>query len=847
MKFAIRKLAMTCILPAALFQGALPTDVLAQVAPSAVSKANSGLPTRRVTSARTKPSPNPKASSEKAPPLSLAVPAPKPGTFAAGSQPANTTLVRQVTNGGPQQRPTNGGETDVQRQLRMLYEKSGQEMPAMTLEDLEVPEPQPGVQPGGPGQGDGEEGVMQPRPQYAQPAVPPQKAPNFFERVFLGKKMPPQAPPRPMPQRPQPYATGQMRPGQPAGAMPSNGARPNYQPYQPAQPMPGYNGQRPGMMGPQGTPVQPQGVVQQPARPNAQVQPPQLAPQLQLQQPVLQQPALQQPQVQPAPVPGNQAASGGVTTQPDKPASPAAANEIPLLEEEPEESLEIDLKPQSAGSSSATAVPTVTPGNVIPPAAPDATPVSPGQNLPQPDGAAGSAVEENPFSGLQLSIPESSGTSSNTPATNKPATPDLTTPSITPGVTINKSPAANAILPANPTLTAPAATTQAEEKDPFAEEPLAPSTKEPASQTTPTVNAKATIAPAKPAADTPLAKPAASATGNSSALPTTAKASSDDKEESKPAPDDNLKKLSEATEKDGLKGFCPVVLRQKRQLIEAKPQFKATYAGKKYHFSSNDAKTTFEKSPQLFAPAHATQDAVALLDDDKSLPGTLDYAAWYQGRLYLFANQQNLETFKADPEQYLDDEDSEDLSATLTSGTADKKVTPPATRTPAAQTAVAPAAQTTVQQPAKPANAKSPPAFDDLPVLSENLDDLQPIAPPATPPSVKTLPAKTPNVPKIIGPAKETPAKESSIKESPKSETPKAVTPKAVTPKPVVPKALAPQGPKLGAKAAPSMRQASGTALISMPPQMSAPAAAPRPISPDLLRIVPPKSALPGQ
>lgn len=830
MKFAIRKLAMTCILPAALFQGALPTDVLAQTAPSAVAKANSGLPTRRTTPTRTTPATNAKSSGETTSPLSLARQPSKPRTSAAGSQPANHTLVRQVSSGGQQPRQTNGGETDVQRQLRMLYEKSGQEMPAMTLEDLEVPEPQPGVQPGGPGQEEGDGVVMQPRPQYAQPAVPPQKAPNFFERVFLGRKMPP-PPPRQVPQRPQPYGAGQMRPGQPNGAMPPNGMRPNYQPYQPTAP--GYPGQRPGMMSPQGTPSQPQGVVQQQLPPNSQV-PPQLAPQLQLPQSAQQQPYVQQ---LPTPQPGNQPSTGGVVPPQNKLALPPAANDVPLLDEEPEESLDIDIKPQPAANS--TAAPTVTPGNVIPPAAPDATSASPGENQPQPRAATDSAVEENPFSGLELSVPESAEPSVTTPSATSAAKPDLSAPGVatpsatTSSATTGASAAAKAILPANPTLSAPAAAKPSEEEDPFAAEPVAPAPKESVKPVAPAATSKGTATPAKPAAPVTANAPPQSPAGKQAATEPSV---------SKPGANDNLKKLSDASEKDGLKGFCPVVLRQKRQLIEAKPQFKATYAGKKYHFSSSEARATFEKSPQLFAPAHATQDAVALLDDDKSVPGTLDFAAWFQGRLYLFASQQNLEIFKADPEQYLDDEDSEDLSATLTGGTADnaKVAAPsapaPGVQRPAPQASARPAPSATP----KPVNTKAPPAFDDLPVLSENLDDLEPIAPPAT----STLPVKapaatSPNVPKMIGPAKESPVRETPIKE-----TPKGQSPKAVTPKPVVPKALAPQGPKLGAKVAPIMQRASAT-VISLPPRSSTPPRPPRQISPDLLRIVPPTSAAP--
>jgi hypothetical protein len=64
-----------------------------------------------------------------------------------------------------------------------------------------------------------------------------------------------------------------------------------------------------------------------------------------------------------------------------------------------------------------------------------------------------------------------------------------------------------------------------------------------------------------------------------------------------------------------------------------------------------------------------------------------------------------------------------------------------------------------------------------------------------------------------------------------------------LTPKGVVPKSLVPQGPTLGARVIPNTQRDAGTALISMPPKTGTPRPEPRPISPDLLRVVPPAPA----
>jgi len=841
MKFAIRKLAITCVLPAALWQGPLMSDAFAQNPfPTANSKMNADRPQKRP------------MTNKKAPPAKQQVPATNTQPqYPAAQLPAsnNAAPVYQVANPSAQFQPQQsdqegqgnqeGPETDVQRQLRLLYEKSGREMPAMDLSEMEVPEPQPGVAPSGP------DGATQMPSQFAQPPVPPQKNPNFFERVFLGRKTPPrQAPPRapfvPQPQ-PRPIVPNGMPPGTPPAA--------NYRPYQPGQqPQPGqqvpqgYNGQRPGV------PNQPAATPQ----PNPQQQ---QAPQVMLQRPV------GQPQVIPPPQPGVQAQPQNSVVPPQQIQTPAqfnpqptgggvpqatqqAEDDVPLLDEEPEESLEFDLNPKTAAPPQGNATPLITPsqGAAAPgptanegPTAKEAFGAEPAKPATPTDPAPAS---ENPFSGLRLNIPEAAVPTSR--ARNTPAAGPAQTPAAGPVQTPSASPAANATLPSNP-ATPPAATVlpgkdnpflddedfeENEQTDAFAEpaKPLTPPASQdiapPAVMQAPAATRSFEIAPIQP--------PETTAPRTIKRVAPTAKTVDQPVARTTPlsAADERLKKLADAPEKTGLKGFCPVALRQKGQLIESKPQFNATYRDQKFHFSSIAAKAAFEKEPQLFIPRHGGLDGVSLLDSEKSLPGSLDHAVWYQGQLYLFASAQNRESFVNDPDRFLDHGETKPrvTKTALGPGKAARPTKPQATSPAAipANVTVQPAAQTTPQATA---------SDDDLPVLSDDLEELKltPIETNPTVPTTQGTPARIPTLTPVDA------GKEGSTTR----DAPAPVTPKAKVANPPVAPPTHQPGPQLES---PILKRATrntpASFVVPSTPSRST-TTPPRLISPDL-KLAPP-------
>lgn len=102
----------------------------------------------------------------------------------------------------------------------------------------------------------------------------------------------------------------------------------------------------------------------------------------------------------------------------------------------------------------------------------------------------------------------------------------------------------------------------------------------------------------------------------------------------------------------GLKGFCPVSLRDHRDLVDAQSQFRVVYNEKTYYLSSSDAVAEFHSDPAKYAPAARGCDVIHLAITGEEQEGSLDHAVWYKGRLYLFVSAETMETFVAAPSSH---------------------------------------------------------------------------------------------------------------------------------------------------------------------------------------------------
>lgn len=117
-------------------------------------------------------------------------------------------------------------------------------------------------------------------------------------------------------------------------------------------------------------------------------------------------------------------------------------------------------------------------------------------------------------------------------------------------------------------------------------------------------------------------------------------------------PQSKLELIASRQGMSGLKGFCPVKLRDSRDLVDVNTQFTATFNGKSYAFSSGEALDDFLKAPEKYAPAARGSDVIHLSLTGEELEGSLDHAVWYKGRLYLFTSAETMETFVAAPSSH---------------------------------------------------------------------------------------------------------------------------------------------------------------------------------------------------
>ncbi len=123
-------------------------------------------------------------------------------------------------------------------------------------------------------------------------------------------------------------------------------------------------------------------------------------------------------------------------------------------------------------------------------------------------------------------------------------------------------------------------------------------------------------------------------------------------QESKAQRDQQLYRIMARTGQKGFKGFCPVELRDNRQLVDSRSQYKAKFGLQSYYFSSPEAKSAFEANPARYAPAAGGSDVVLLVNTGEEVAGTLDFTLWYRDRLYMFRSRETVEIFSSDPTRY---------------------------------------------------------------------------------------------------------------------------------------------------------------------------------------------------
>jgi tetratricopeptide (TPR) repeat protein/YHS domain-containing protein len=103
---------------------------------------------------------------------------------------------------------------------------------------------------------------------------------------------------------------------------------------------------------------------------------------------------------------------------------------------------------------------------------------------------------------------------------------------------------------------------------------------------------------------------------------------------------------------DGMKGYCPVVLRDERRLARVSDEFSTEYQAQVYKFSSAAALARFQENPEWYVPAAGGLDIIQVRRGDSVVQRSLDHAVWFRHRLHLFSSAENLATFRAAPREF---------------------------------------------------------------------------------------------------------------------------------------------------------------------------------------------------
>jgi YHS domain-containing protein len=382
------------------------------------------------------------------------------------------------------------------------------------------------------------------------------------------------------------------------------------------------------------------------------------------QQPVTQQPVAtatpapaQGPKLAPLPVPQPAAAPAtppvATTPQaapgiakarsaPELPMLPPVADDAPAFVPEP-------ASPAANGQDVAAAAEAKSP---------EADPFDLANAFPEMSEAAADGVQkETPFTGLALDEADDVDMTTEEPAASTETVE--TKASVPVEQPVLEAPGAPRLElpPVESEATATAKTEPAADpfaEDPFASQPIEPEPKKETAAAAPALAAPASDDPFAPSpAQAPVAEKPARTDGAPALLPQAPAANAAPVAKATPSEaDEKMRRIRERDGMTGLKGFCPVTLRDQRELRDAQTQFESAYRGQKYHFASADAKLRFEANPARYAPAAYGADVVSLARDKDVVEGTLDHAAWFRGRLYLFGSQTSHDEFVSNPIEF---------------------------------------------------------------------------------------------------------------------------------------------------------------------------------------------------
>lgn len=101
-----------------------------------------------------------------------------------------------------------------------------------------------------------------------------------------------------------------------------------------------------------------------------------------------------------------------------------------------------------------------------------------------------------------------------------------------------------------------------------------------------------------------------------------------------------------------MEGYCPVTLWRQREWIKGEQKYALQYQGVVYYFKGEEEKDEFMKNSSKYSPKFAGCDPVSFWEMQRAVQGSPKFSAFYDGRLYMFENDESRSKFKENPLRY---------------------------------------------------------------------------------------------------------------------------------------------------------------------------------------------------
>ncbi|MDO4629735.1 MAG: hypothetical protein Q4C70_11185, partial [Planctomycetia bacterium] len=103
----------------------------------------------------------------------------------------------------------------------------------------------------------------------------------------------------------------------------------------------------------------------------------------------------------------------------------------------------------------------------------------------------------------------------------------------------------------------------------------------------------------------------------------------------------------------GLDGFCPVTLQETESWTEGDAQWSVIHHGVTYYLASAEQVQKFLANPEKYTPVMDGADPVLLTETGVREVGTVDNCVVFEGKLYMFTSETNLNKFFENTSAYM--------------------------------------------------------------------------------------------------------------------------------------------------------------------------------------------------